>query len=1079
MPGGLVSYLMKTKERHILSVISGSVKVLLSFCIFLSLNSATVIAQQSSQIGDQSIVQPQEGIQVKVSNPAFSNGNLTATITISNTSKTNYYQNLYSYQLESPPKQKNYVIGGQTIPGQASGDVFAFGKSALFDIRSGSTQTFNISSKIGVHIPSKSYLLTVSIIGQGESQLAYQTTPVEITGDGNWITAVPDSCKIFDGKRSFATNEGPIIADPKTAYFFCTFDNKGLSDITVKYNMSYALGSVTEHSEVYTIESPDEAVIPAGGKREVKFSIPTIDKPQVYEALVSLRDSNNNIISPYSIFRWTVPGSSTNIYNTSINKSSFQGGEVAVIKAQVDPSMDTWWRSFPNELGVATSEASRIGTDLTNAKLRAVITDDKDVLCGQKETPLPNSSTGSWAEQKIEIPITRDCSNVKFNLTVVNNDQVLFASEKFMGVQPGDNNLGAWKIGLIVAGLSAILLGVIGYLWWKKKKHLNQPPHSDSSTQPPSATDKLPQSLVLLILVGLGWITLTNVLVSPAYADIVRYPIDNPINTPNVKAGGLNQLFDTWGNVSNFSTASSSGQSTLSISPDCRTLTVKIIGHSSGGICRNATAGLIFRTFIDGVPANISGISSTDESGRSFYQPYQGGNQYMVMQERPGARTADLQLQAPASTSSSVLHKVDIHVGAAGSHGNIWSSFQQGVGDCDESPGEPCYILLSGTYSCQGPPAPSPTPPPPPACNQQCNTINDCAGNLEGCVECRPNAQGQNTCQPPPPPACNSFCSSNNDCTRNSDGCTQCVAGQCRIPPACNVSCTKDSQCEKATDGCTSCLPSDTGTGTVCRPPAACNVACTSDNQCAKAADGCVACVSGSCQLPPACGNSCTTKAECSGAKDGCTECLEGSCTDYNDNMCKCDGIVAEMNYPNNFNFEAFGKVEGSDTAKAEIADITFRLTKDNQVVAKSNPITPEVVENSANKLRFKASWQTAPPAVSKGSTYRVFADVRCKPKRIVSSGEDSFSPVTKTQVVQSPSQPPKGLEFALKGINQLFGNSNTQLKAVTDRLLTMFSTSTVNAQGSNLQLQTLNFVKLMDTDNCRFVMFKYDESLF
>lgn len=189
--------------------------------------------------------------------------------------------------------------------------------------------------------------------------------------------------------------------------------------------------------------------------------------------------------------------------------------------------------------------------------------------------------------------------------------------------------------------------------------------------------------------------------------------------------------------------------------------------------------------------------------------------------------------------------------------------------------------------------------------------------------------------------------------------------------------------------------------------------------------------------------------------------------------------MVAEMNYPNNFNFEAFGKVEGSDTAKAEIADITFRLTKDNQVVAKSNPITPEVVESSANKLRFKAAWQTAPPAVSKGSTYRVFADVRCKPKRIVASGKDSFSPVSKAQVVQSPSQPPKGLEFAFRGINQLFGNSNVQVKAVTDKLLAMFSTSTVNAQGSNLQLQTLNFVKLMDTDNCRFVMFKYDESLF
>jgi len=42
-----------------------------------------------------------------------------------------------------------------------------------------------------------------------------------------------------------------------------------------------------------------------------------------------------------------------------------------------------------------------------------------------------------------------------------------------------------------------------------------------------------------------------------------------------------------------------------------------------------------------------------------------------------------------------------------------------------------------------------------------------------------------------------------------------------------------------------------------------------------------------------------------------------------------------------------------------------------------------------------------------------------------------------------------------------------------------MFSASTVNAQDANLQLKTLNFIKMMDTDNCRFVMWKFDETLF
>lgn len=430
------------------------------------------------------------------------------------------------------------------------------------------------------------------------------------------------------------------------------------------------------------------------------------------------------------------------------------------------------------------------------------------------------------------------------------------------------------------------------------------------------------------------------------------------------------------------------------------------------------------------------------------------------------------------------------------------------------------FPITIGT-SCLAPsPSPSPTPPPP-VCGDACTTPADCQGIKDGCTLCVPKpGGGGNICQPPPPPACNSFCSDSKDCVGNKEGCVECVAGQCRVPPACNVACTKDGQCagakdgctacvggvckippacnvacttpadcQGAKDGCTSCLPSDSGTGNVCRPTPACNVACTKDGQCAGAKDGCTVCMGGVCKKPPSCGTACTTKAECAGAKDGCSECLEGTCTDYNDNMCKCDGMVADITYPSDsFKFEAFGKVEGANVKKAEIADVTFRLTRDNQVVAKSNPITPTVVENSANKLRVKAAWSTPPPPVVKGATYRVFADVRCKPKKIVADAGEAFSPNPNSQTIQanqpqSQLKPPIGLKLIADVLNNLASNSNDQIQSATtqatSRLLSMFSGSTVNAQTNNLQLRTLNFVKLLDTDNCRFVMFKFDETLF
>ena len=1019
-------------------------KLLQLLVSFLTLLFFISPVSAQSQQNPPAVQQPQTGVQIEIKNPSFEKGNLTAEIAISSNSQISYYQNIYNYQLQSPPKSTNFTVGGRIIPGQSPGEIFSFGKSELFDLPAGATRRFTIKANLGEHLPTGTYILAVGVIGQAEAQVAYQTTSANITGDGNWVTIAPGSCQIFDGTRTFLAGDGPVITDPSKAYFQCVFENNGENDVQAQYNLTYAMGSVDEHAAIELIGPRDGGIIPAGQTKQIQFLAPAIQTPQVYEAFVSLVDSGNTTISPTAVFRWTVPGASANIYDVLIDKPSYQQGDAAIITAQVDPSMDLWWRAFPGEVGSTASGSAAIGTDLIGAKFVVKITNNSDVLCGEKSLFLPSTTGGPWEPQQIEVPISRDCDNVKVNLTIENDNKPLFTVNKFMGTQ--NQGFLSTKTAMVAGGILLLVLAIGGFIYWRKKR--NNPPSSPDATATPKSV--APASLLILILCAIGGIISGALGASPAYADVVLSPIDNPINTPNVK-GNLSDWFGTWGNVSNFSTTTPTGQSTLQISPDCKTLTLSIIGASSGGICRNASAGLHFKTYIDGKPANIAARLAEDDSGysSSIYTPYSGGNEYITMAERGGSRFAYLQLQAPVttSTSSGFLHKVDVHVGSIGSHGNIWTSFDRGIGDCAEAPGEPCYILLSGTYSCQ----PPPTPPPPPACSQQCSTVNDCAGNLEGCVECRPSGLGGissesgslMTCQPPPPPACNSFCASNNDCAKNTEGCTECVAGQCRIPPACNVACTKDDQCTGAKDGCTSCLPSDTGTGNVCRPTAACNVACTKDGQCAGAKDGCTACVGGVCKVPPACGVACTTKAECGGAKDGCSECMEGTCTDFSDNMCKCDGIVADVSYPSSaFKFEAFGKVEGANVKKAEIADITFRMTKDNQVIAKSNPITPEIVEDTAAKRRFKAAWQTAPPAADKNSTYRVFADVRCKPKKIVASTNEPTSSrsqaVATPQIKQLPA--PKGLVLITTAINKAFAGNNETVKAATARLLIMFS---------------------------------------
>jgi len=302
-------------------------------------------------------------------------------------------------------------------------------------------------------------------------------------------------------------------------------------------------------------------------------------------------------------------------------------------------------------------------------------------------------------------------------------------------------------------------------------------------------------------------------------------------------------------------------------------------------------------------------------------------------------------------------------------------------------------VALNENFTC-GPPPPTPTPKL--TCNKPCTTEADCAGSQDGCPVCLPTTGGGKTCQPAPTatptplppsptptpgPQCNSACVRSGDCIGDAakNGCTACLptAGggtTCQIPPTptptpiltCNTACTTSAACARGVDGCTTCIPNDTGTGSSCKPP-------------------------------PACGTSCKKDSQCAGAKNGCSICGEaGKCTAFSADMCKCDGMDfapakgGTTFFPgDNVTFIAFGKVEGSDINVADLQSMTFSLyqsslTNPNQStrLAQSTAITPTIVQNDANKVRYKVTWnQKIPSTVPSGSLFRVQAKIKCVAK--------------------------------------------------------------------------------------------------
>lgn len=302
-------------------------------------------------------------------------------------------------------------------------------------------------------------------------------------------------------------------------------------------------------------------------------------------------------------------------------------------------------------------------------------------------------------------------------------------------------------------------------------------------------------------------------------------------------------------------------------------------------------------------------------------------------------------------------------------------------------------------------------------------------------------------------------------------------------------------------------------------PPVACNQDCSSNPQiCSQATDGCIVCGSnGTCQLPPSAVPIPPSSAPVPSSIPGPSSTPGGPITiplpsatpqatipgssvaplatstprpptatpipDFNTAMCKCDGVESGLIIPGqDVQFTAFGKVEGADTSKAQIKDITFFAAEDSTVIGKSLPIGTSIVQNSSSLVRYRASWTyKIPQTLKKGAIYRIWAQLNCQRKTTAQITSPS------TVVLAAQTERPGLLQRISDFFSRLFGRqapeasptpTPTQAPVSTDAStnLSQSAEDTVNTPTprgrDNLQLQTFYPAKVLQK-SCSFIMFQ------
>ncbi len=1043
----------------------------------MSIFPASVFAQQTPVPATNSL----KPIRIEVAE-SINEGKLTGTIQLTNPNQVQYRDAYYTLRLQGADTTKTSLINGQQTTSFTQGQLINFETSNKFDLDSGGTKNLPFNISFSQALNNGSYKMQISVYTDGDELIGGFAKDINLSGSGGFLSI--NSCVLVVNKTTYDPIIGPNVAPGQSPTARCVVSNPSGNSVTFFAHSEYAVDSVADkkNNQTYTDKTP--ITITAQSTKTVNLNLPAIQVPQVYESLTSLQDEKGTTLSPKVAFRWIIGGESSLIRSVNMDKSEYSQGEIARVTVGADPSMDLYWRGGgPTEyIGNPSASSSGFitpslqGTPLTNPTLNVLVKDGTGLECGKAEKKIdfdPNQNI--WPDQVLDISMTRNCTNPTVTAKIFNNGKELASKEIKIPVliSPDQQNSQktTWMILVILLIISGIIAGAAIYI---KKRKSTTPPQKgikpgNESSSPPTATTHNGLFLALITLgcvysasawAGNGsFITVKEVKaateIGPGSPVSVHYEgisafrpgqpcpgpvwlVQNPQPQGDDGKGGCVLAIVSGHDETNFTFLDTQDQITF----QNNSFQVPLSGQFKGYGCGNSKVGLIVRAYING---SSQGVKINGGTSRAVFDNLgsNGGGSGTDF-------TQNLTITGPDGTNFCGPQNLKIelipyikHAGTVASDkaedqlytdadvtgwSNVTYNNRKNCGG-----GDSCFGVLQKnnitTVSCL-------------ACNQTCESTDQCLGNVDGCVQCLPNGSGQNTCQPPPP-VCGASCTQASDCARNVNGCTSCepnpsgTGSVCAAPPACGTGCVKDDQCTGAVkDGCTVCLPKTTGSGSVCSKPPACGVSCEADYQCAGTKDGCSVCAPGA---------------------DGKKICQEP----FDEGACKCDGFNAiNLQDPtnSNFQFEAFGKVEGANVNKAAIKSIQFQMTKSTKsnpntgtVIASSDLLTPQIVSSTSDKVRYKSTWSVTPPAYDPNGVYRVFANIKCDRK------------------------------FATKSasLNSILGDTYSSDSNQLVQKNINYSPIRLTQANENLELGTLKdgyFTRITETDSCRFMRFEYGQ---
>lgn len=285
---------------------------------------------------------------------------------------------------------------------------------------------------------------------------------VSLDGNGNFVEILSSSCILKvqgeDNDKEYLFWEGVSINSQEKLIGVCNVVNHFDKVVNTTAYFSIYLRSIfgDKLKDISALEQ--EFSFNQKEQKNISFTLPTDLEPQAYDAVFTLKDSNDKIISNKINFHYVIQGASATIQNIRTDKESYNKGETAKISFFWSGSADR----FP--------DSRTGGTQMSGLSVQFFIKDENSSeLCGELIYNLQAEESYSF---EVDIPIINECKNpIVSSLIKDEQGNILDQKEFIINSQKSSLEEKISKKELyIFLGFSLVFFVLIVIIFWIIKK---------------------------------------------------------------------------------------------------------------------------------------------------------------------------------------------------------------------------------------------------------------------------------------------------------------------------------------------------------------------------------------------------------------------------------------------------------------------------------------------------------------------------------------------------------------------------------------------------------------------------------